>query len=66
MKARRVLVALEVETDVPLSVLRNARLWTDMVTGVSSLTNLDTVVHQAQANVVRDGKPKARKKRRKA
>lgn len=52
MKARRVLVMLEIETDLPLALLRDRRGWGSHV------------VLQAQANVIRPTttKRKARKK----
>lgn len=59
MKPRRVLVTLEIETDLPLSRLRDAGgLVLDVYDG--SRTRERVLVIQAQANVVRYGKTKGK------
>jgi hypothetical protein len=64
MKARRVFVTLEIETDAPLDVLRDVRRWTDTVRE-GEAWYCDATVEQVQVNVAKPepkGKAKGGKK----
>lgn len=58
MKARRVFVMLEVETDIPLKLLRDPLTWSSAGCG--------WFVMQTSANVARKIKSKRKRARRKA
>lgn len=52
MKSRRVIVTLEVETDAPLSDLRNRKLWRHAYWGAIDADGTNAV-RQVHANVVK-------------
>lgn len=58
MKPRRVFITMEVETDIPLGVLRTADAW--IGSGASILSGRVFFLYQVQANVAR---PESKKKR---
>ena len=53
MKPRRVIVPLELETDLPLAVLAKRNLWQRRVNGVSKRTGKIKVVQVGRPNVIR-------------
>ncbi len=59
MKARRVFVMLELETDLPLSVLRDKRNWT------GKGARIEAICHQVQANAARGATNKVKGKSKK-
>jgi hypothetical protein len=65
MKARRVFVTVELETDVPLYVLRNARTW-HTLTSLACKPGGEMIVLQAQANVAQADKKTRKNAKRKA
>jgi hypothetical protein len=62
MKPRLVIVAHELMTDLPLRNLREPLFWADQFTSRFDLRN--TTVLKAQANVIRQSKPKGRRAKR--
>ena len=54
MKLRRVIVAIELDTPAPLKELREHSLWDDAIIG--KWFDADTIIHQVQANVVKQEK----------
>lgn len=52
MKPRRVIVTLEIETDAPLSDLRNRKLWRHAYWGAIDADE-ENAVHQVNVNVVK-------------
>lgn len=60
MKPRRVVVMLEIETRMHLTRLRSAGYW-EYLMGRDESTARYSEVRQAQANVIRDEKPKGKR-----
>lgn len=56
MKARRVIVTLELETDAPISVLRTSLAYRDLEMATPKSGRFKAQVIQAQANVIKQAK----------
>jgi hypothetical protein len=56
MKPRRVIVTLELTTDIPLKDLRSADVWHDLMCQLHEDLGKDVEVEQVQVNVIKDKK----------